>query len=151
MARKGISWFESGLRPLSAKALSGFFMCSSFALVNRKHLLAKLWCHVFHKAVSAQFNGVVLSELQQVGFNGIRFSGVDADLGDHIDTDFSEGLAMRHLVSIQQQHALRAFDRFQKAIGTTTEQHSAEANKRDGWVHGEGARDEFDFWMIPMG
>ena len=61
----------------------------SFALVNRKHLFAKFGCYIFHKAVAAEFDGIVLPKLEQVGFDGIGFAGIDTDLGYHVHADFS--------------------------------------------------------------
>ncbi len=61
----------------------------TLALVNSKHLFAKLWRYIFHKAVTAEFDGIVLPKLQQVGFDGIGFAGIDTDLGYHVHADFS--------------------------------------------------------------
>ena len=60
----------------------------TLALVDRKYLFAKFRRDIFHQCVAAQFNGVVLAQLQQVSFHGICFAVVDAHFGDDVHIDF---------------------------------------------------------------
>ena len=62
----------------------------AFAFVNRKHLLAMFRRALFHQRVTAQFNGIVLSQLQQVGLYGIGIAVVDAHFGDDVHIDFAK-------------------------------------------------------------
>ncbi len=66
------------------------FRRSTLALVDRKYLFAKFRCDVFHQCVAAQFNGVVLAQLQQVSFHGICVAVVDAYFGDDVHIDFAK-------------------------------------------------------------
>ena len=109
----------------------------SFALVDRKYLFAKFRCEVFHQCVAAQFNGIVLTQLKQIGFHGICVAVVDAHFGDDVHIDFANWLAVGHLVGLHQQHAFRACGWFEKAIGTATQECSAEAGEGGVFVHSD--------------
>ena len=66
------------------------FRLSTLALVDRKYLFAKFRCEVFHQCVAAQFNGIVLTQLKQIGFHGICVAVVDAHCGDDVHIDFAK-------------------------------------------------------------